>query len=133
MLNKKKLPGETIEFLPDALEIEHAKLPLAVRLTVWAPVVILFAGLIWSIFSKVDVIVTANGKIVTDTPTIVMKPLERSMIQKINVKIGEVVKKDQVLITFDPALNRAESARIANELASLTAQFNRLKAEFLGV
>ena len=133
MLNKKKLPGETIEFLPDALEIEHSKLPLSVRLTVWAPVVILFAGLIWSIFSKVDVIVTANGKIVTDTPTIVMKPLERSMIQKINVKIGEVVKKDQVLITFDPALNRAESARIANELATLTAQFNRLKAEFLGV
>ena len=128
----KKMPKETIEFLPDALEIENEKLPLAVRITVWAPVAILVAGLLWSIFSKVDVIVTANGKVVTDTPTIVMKPLERSMIKQVNVKIGDIVKKDQILITFDPALNAAESARIANELATLTAQFNRLKAEFIG-
>lgn len=132
MSEDNKIPKETVEFLPDALEIENEKLPFAVRLTVWAPVAILVAGLLWSIFSHVDVIVTANGKVVTDTPTIVMKPLERSMIKKVNVKIGEVVKKDQILITFDPALNAAESARIANELATLTAQFNRLKAEFLG-
>lgn len=132
MSDKSKVPNDAIEFLPDALEIENEKLPFAVRFTVWAPVLILIAGLLWSIFSKVDVIVTANGKVVTDTPTIVMKPLERSMIKQVNVKIGDVVKKDQILITFDPALNSAESARIANELATLTAQFNRLKAEFLG-
>ena len=132
MSDKSKVPNDAIEFLPDALEIENEKLPFAVRFTVCAPVLILIAGLLWSIFSKVDVIVTANGKVVTDTPTIVMKPLERSMIKQVNVKIGDVVKKDQILITFDPALNSAESARIANELATLTAQFNRLKAEFLG-
>ena len=91
MSDKSKVPNDAIEFLPDALEIENEKLPFAVRFTVWAPVLILIAGLLWSIFSKVDVIVTANGKVVTDTPTIVMKPLERSMIKQVNVKIGDVV------------------------------------------
>ena len=129
---EKKPPQETVEFMPDALEIANARLPLAIRLTVWAPVAIIVAALLWAIFSKVDVIVTANGKLVTDTPTIVMKPLERSMIKHVNVKIGDVVKKDDILITFDPSLNAAELARLANELATFTAQFKRLRCEFLG-
>ncbi len=130
--NDKKAPQETVEFMPDALEIANSRLPLAIRLTVWAPVAIIVAALLWAIFSKVDVIVTANGKLVTDTPTIVMKPLERSMIKTVNVKIGDVVKKDDILITFDPALNAAELARLANELATFSAQFKRLRCEFLG-
>ena len=130
--NEKKAPQETVEFMPDALEIANSRLPLAIRLTVWAPVAIIVAALLWAIFSKVDVIVTANGKLVTDTPTIVMKPLERSMIKTVNVKIGDVVKKDDILITFDPALNSAELARLANELATFSAQFKRLRCEFLG-
>ena len=128
----KKPPQETVEFMPDALEIANSRLPLGIRLTVWAPVAIIVAALLWSIFSKVDVIVTANGKLVTDTPTIVMKPLERSMIKHVNVKIGDVVKKDDILITFDPTLNAAELDRLANEYATFTAQFKRLRCEFLG-
>lgn len=129
---KTEIPKETVEFLPDALEIQNERLPLAIRLTVWVPCLIIIAALIWATVSKVDVIVTATGKLVTDTPTVIMKPLERSMIKKINVKIGDVVKKDQILITFDPTMNTADVARLENELLTLTAQFNRLKAEFLG-
>jgi HlyD family secretion protein len=59
-----------------------------------------------------------------------MKPLERSVIKKINVKIGDIVKKDQILITFDPAFNNAEAERLKNEMFALTAQLNRLRSEF---
>lgn len=128
---KNAIPGKIVEFQPDALEIKNQKLPFAIRMGVWFPFVLLTAAIIWAIWAKTDVVVRGNGKLVTDRPTIVMKPLERSVIEKINVRIGDVVKKDQILITFDPAINTAEAERLKNEIDALSAQRDRLQAEFL--
>ncbi len=127
---KNDTPKEIIAFEPDALELKNERLPLAVRLCVWLPVVLVVIAVLWASLAKVDVVVQGNGKLVTDRPTIVMKPLERSVIESINVKIGDVVKKDQILITFDPAFNTAEAERLKNESAALSAQLARLRAEF---
>ncbi len=125
-------PDEVIEFQPDALEIKNERLPLPVKLCVWAPAAVIVVAIIWASIAKVDVIVPANGKLVTGRPTIVMKPLERTVIKSIDVRIGEVVKKDQVLITFDPTDSRAEADKLKNEIDALGAEFNRLQAEFNG-
>ena len=134
MLNKNsqenKVPEKIVEFQPDALEIKNQKLPFDIKFGVWFPFIVLAGAIIWSIWAKTDVVVRGNGKLVTDLPTIVMKPLERSVIEKINVKIGDVVKKDQILITFDPAINTAEAERLKNEINALEAQRARLQAEF---
>ena len=125
-----KIAPEAVEFQPDALEIKYEKLPLWIRYSVLYSVLFVAGVLIWACLCKVDVVVQAPGKLVTDDSSIVMKPLERTVIKKIHVKIGEVVKKDQVLITFDPTINRAEAERLTKELSILTAQYNRLLAEF---
>ncbi len=129
---KNDTPKEIIAFEPDALELKNERLPLAVRLCVWLPAVLVLIAVVWACLAEVDVVVQGNGKVVTDQPTVVMKPLERSVIQKINVKIGDIVRKDQILITFDPAFNTAEAERLKNEITALTAQLNRLTAEFTG-
>lgn len=129
-MNTNETPKEIIKYQPDALEIKNERLPLAIRLGVWIPFFVLTATIIWSCLAQVDVVVQGTGKLVTDKPTIVMKPLERSVIKKINVKIGDIVKKDQILITFDPAFNNAEAERLKNEMFALTAQLNRLRSEF---
>ncbi len=130
MKNKETTPRETVEFLPDALEIKNQRLPWAIRLGVWAPVLAIVGGILWATFGKVDVIVQATGKLVTDQQTVVMKPLERSVVKELNVRIGDVVKENQVLITFDPTFNEAESEKLKDELSTLTAKYNRLRAEF---
>ncbi len=127
---KNKVPKEIVAFEPDALELKNERLPFLIRMCVWLPVIIVAAAIAWAYWAEVDVVVQGNGKLVTDQPTIVMKPLERSVIQQINVKIGDIVKKDQILITFDPAFNTAEAGRLKNETAALSAQLNRLRAEF---
>ena len=129
-MNTNEMPKEIIKYQPDALEIKNERLPLPIRLGVWIPFFVLTAAIIWSCLAQVDVVVQGTGKLVTDKPTVVMKPLERSVIKKINVKIGDIVKKDQILITFDPAFNNAEAERLKNETFALTAQLNRLRAEF---
>ena len=123
---------EAVEFQPDALEIKNEKLPLWIRYSVLYAVLFVAAALIWSCVCKVDVVVQAPGKLVTDDSSIVMKPLERTVIKKIHVKIGQIVKKDQVLMTFDPTINQAEAERLVKEISILTAQYNRLLAEFEG-
>ncbi|MBQ7393786.1 MAG: HlyD family type I secretion periplasmic adaptor subunit [Lentisphaeria bacterium] len=123
-------PNEIIDFQSDALEIKNQKLPLAVRLCVWMPLLLVVLAITWACLAQMDVVVQGQGKLVTNVSTIVMKPLERSVIQKVNVQIGDVVKKDQVLITFDPAFNTAEAERLKNDLKLLEAQVARLRAEF---
>ncbi len=128
----EKVPDQIIDFQPDALEIKNQKLPKRIAFGVWLPFVVLVIAIVWACLAKTDVVVRGNGKLVTDSPTIVMKPLERSVIQKVNVKIGDIVKKDQVLITFDPTINAAEAERLKNEIRALEAQLSRLQAEFNG-
>ena len=133
MNNKEQnMPKKIIDFQPDALEIKNQTLPIRIKIGVWLPFIILAAAIIWACLSKTDVVVRGNGKLVTNSPTIVMKPLERSVIKEIYVKIGDVVKKDQTLITFDPAINMAEAERLKSEIDAFEAQLARLHAEFNG-
>ncbi|MBE6394634.1 MAG: HlyD family type I secretion periplasmic adaptor subunit [Lentisphaerae bacterium] len=128
---KDNTPQNIVEFQPDALEIRNERLSPFIRFCVWLPFIIVLLAIIWGIIAKVDVVVQGGGKLVTNESTIVMKPLERSVIKKINVKIGDIVKKDQILITFDPTINKAEADRLNNEILALDAQLKRLRAEFL--
>ncbi len=124
------IPREAAEYQPDALELKNARLPLMIRLCVYLPFLALVVAIAWSIWAKVDVVVQGNGKLVTDDPTVMMKPLERSVIKQIHVRIGDIVKKGQTLITFDPTINNAEAERLKNEMDALFAELARLRAEF---
>ena len=125
-------PLKVIDFQADALEIANRPLPRAIRFGVWFPLVAVILAIVWAVIAKTDVVVQGGGKLVTNLSTIIMKPLDRSVIKSIDVKIGDVVKKEQVLITFDPEINQAEADRLANEISALDAQRERLEAEFAG-
>jgi len=129
---KNEIPRKIIEFQPDALEIQNERLPLAIRLCVWLPLLLTILAIVWACLARTDIVVQSTGKIVTDKPTIIMKPLERTVIEGIDVKIGDIVKKDQILIRFDPAFNIADAERYKNEMDALSAQLRRLQAEFNG-
>ena len=118
------------EMPPDAIEIKNERLPFWARYSTWSGAIFLLAVLIWACWFKVDVIVQANGKLISDKPTIVMKPLDRWVIREIKVKVGDIVEPGQELIVFDPTINQAEVERLQKEIEFLTAKFDRLKAEF---
>lgn len=132
MKHEKEVPAKIVEFQSDALELKDQKLPFLVRCCVWIPFLTLAAAIAWACWAEVDVVIQANGKLVTDKQTIVMKPLERSVIKSVHVKIGDVVKKGDLLFTFDPTFNQAESERLKNEQVMLEAELARLDAEAEG-
>lgn len=123
---------DAVEFLPDALAIRHEPLPFWARSgLLWMGLFFLLA-LVWACLGKVDVIVTAGGRLVSDHPTIVMKPLERTVLKQVHVAVGDRVKAGQDLASFDPVFSRADSERLATEVRLYQAQFDRLFAESLG-
>lgn len=128
----KKLNSTAVDFQPDAVEIAMRPLPLAARMGIVFGVTVFFSALIASYFCKVDVIVEGSGKLVSANQNIVMKPLERSVIKSIDVKVGQVVNPGQLLISFDPSINKTEEERLRSELSNIDAQCGRLLAEFDG-
>jgi HlyD family secretion protein len=130
--DKKQVTEEAIAFLPDAIEIKNEKLPLWARYSVIFSLIFFACAILWASLGKVDVVVKAGGELTSDKQNIVMKPRESSMIKEIKVRIGDVVEKDQVLVTFDPTLSEADVERIAREVAVLSAKYERFMAEFTG-
>ena len=134
MFKKKTEKQNTtvIEFLPDADEIERTPLPPSARVTIHVLLVAFIAFVLWATFSELDRIVSAHGRLITPLPNIVIQPLETSIIQSIEVKTGQVVKKGEVLATLDPTFAQADEAQLRKQLSSLETQSKSLEAELNG-
>lgn len=124
-----KVPYEAQDFQPDAIELENHQPPVSMHFA-WFVVIAAILFLIgWASLTHVDKIVTADGKVTTVRPPITMKPLDRSTIRKVNVQVGQRVKKDDVLFVFDQTVNQQELQRLNEQLRSLRAEKARLESE----
>jgi hemolysin D len=120
------------EFQSDAIEIEQRTPPRIARMTLYCVVALIVAAVTWASVSHVDMIVTAQGKLVTTRPNLVVQPLETSVIRDIPVRAGDVVKRGDVLATLDPTFSQADAAQLRTRIAVFDATINRLKAELGG-
>lgn len=127
---KEKTITPAIEFQPDALEIKQSRLPFFARFTPYAAFVMMAGAILWASIGKTDTVVQAPGKLVSEEQNIMMKPREITVIKKVHVEEGDIVKANQILISFDPENYRSEKERLESEISTLQAQFGRLFAEF---
>jgi hemolysin D len=124
--------GPVIEFLPDADAIERDAIPAYIRSTLWVLAAALLSFLVWASFSEVEKVVVAQGRLTNPLPNIVVQPLETSIIQKIEVRVGQVVRKGELLATLDPTFAQADEAQLRARLQSLETQTKGLSGELSG-
>jgi len=117
------------DFQPDAIELEAVQPPLSAHAVLYALLALIVIALVWASVSKVDVVVTAPGKIVTDAQTVVIQPLETSVIRSLDIRVGQLVRKGEVIATLDPTFAEADVAQVKQRIASLAAEIARLEAE----
>jgi hemolysin D len=132
MIGKKKLREDILEYQPDAVEIEERPVPGRVRWVLYVIVAALVATVTGAAVFKVDRIVVAEGELITTTPTIVVQPLNTAVIRSIQVEIGDLVEKDQVLATLDPTFTGADLSQLHKRDLALGVQIRRIKAELRG-
>src|SRR5689334_14677175 len=63
------------EFQSDAIEVEQRSPPRFARFTLYCLLALIVVAVAWATVSKVDMIVTAQGKLVTVRPNLVVQPL----------------------------------------------------------
>lgn len=102
------------------------------RFVLWMLAGLLAALTIGLMVAKVDMVVAANGKIITTDSQIVVQPLETSVVRSLAVKPGDKVKAGDVLATLDPTFTEADAAELSAKLRNLDATYARLEAELAG-
>lgn len=124
----KKIDDDSYEFKPILVEIEdHPQNPLG-RTIVYIVTLSLIFFVLWSILAKVDIVVSASGKVIPNGEIKILKPLENGIVSKILVKEGQKVKAGEALILVDPSVSSVNLQTHKENLAALLSAIARLVA-----
>jgi len=126
---EKKSTQQILEYQPDAVEIEERPVSGKVRWVLYLILGSLVAVVIGAIIFKVDRIVVAEGKLLTTSPTVVIQSLNTAVVRSIEVRVGDVVEKDQLLATLDSTFASADLSQLSKQQLSLQAQLRRIQSE----
>lgn len=129
MQPKARLSKEALAFQPDAVEVEEGAPAGLSRLALYGVTLLIGVAATFAAIAEIDEIVVAQGKLVTTTPTIVVQPLETSIVRSVHVAAGDVVKAGQVLATLDATFSQSDVDQRRARFAALDAQVKRLEAE----
>jgi len=119
---------EEVEFYPAVLEVlETPPSPLG-RTIIHVIMLFLTLAILWACIGSVDIIATAQGKIVPTTRIKTIQPLEAGVVHTIRVQDGQQVKANDVLIEIDSTISQAERDRLHSEFITASLDAARLKA-----
>lgn len=121
-----------LEYQSPTAALVARPVPAGVRYTAWAIVAmfVVVAGLIALV--PVDRVVSAAGKVTSVTGNLTVQPLDASLVRRIEVKEGQVVRAGQALAELDPTFAAADEKSLAEQAGSLQAEVDRLEAETQG-
>jgi hemolysin D len=123
-----KRSADELAFLPAALEIVETPASPTGR-AVGAIIIAIFClALIWAGVGEIDIVATAQGKIVSSGRTKVIQPFETGVIRAIRVQDGQQVKAGDALIELDPTITQAERDHLRADLLSAQLDIARLRA-----
>jgi HlyD family secretion protein len=125
-------PAIISEFQPDAVELEERVPARVARMTLYGVTGLIGAAVLWASVSFIDEVVVAPGRLITTKPTIVVQPLETSIIRSIDVSVGDVVRAGQTLATLDATFTQADVDKQRTKFSALDAQVKRIEAELAG-
>lgn len=123
-----KFFDDSYEFKPLLAEIEESPVSPLGRTIFWIIVLTILFFSVWLIFGKVDIVVSARGKVIPDGEIKVLQPLDTGVIGKILVKEGDFVKKGQILMEIDPSTTRPELESVQKNLNQVELEKLRLNA-----
>ncbi|WP_315716584.1 MULTISPECIES: HlyD family type I secretion periplasmic adaptor subunit [unclassified Bradyrhizobium] len=114
------------EFLPAALEIVETPASPVGRAVAGTIMLFFVIAIGWSIVGHVDIIASAQGKIVPTGRTKTIQPLEAGVVAAIHVQDGDKVHAGDVLVELDRTVTEAERRRVAQGLMQARLDVARL-------
>ncbi|MEO6921321.1 MAG: HlyD family type I secretion periplasmic adaptor subunit [Collimonas sp.] len=87
------------------------------------------AGLVWANFATVEEITQGEAKIVSKSREQVIQSLEGGILEEMDVREGDIVKKGQVLLKIDETRAKSAYKEAFSKYVGLQATIDRLRAE----
>lgn len=128
----RRLPEEDVDFATDVRATILSQTPRGGRRIIWATFLLLFIFLIWASFSDLEEVTRGEGKVVPSGHVQVVQNLEGGIVSEILVNVGDVVKKDQLLLRLDKTRFASSFEEKRAKYLSNKAKSARLKAEANG-
>ena len=103
-----------MEFLPAVLEIQETPPHPLPRVVLWVISSLIFLALIWSILGKINIIATAQGKVIPSDFVKYVQSMNSATVSKILVQDGQYVESGATLIELNSIITQAELAKLEN-------------------
>jgi len=117
------------DFQSETAEITGAPDPLTARLLLYVLAAMVLLAILLGSVLKIERVVSGNGRVVSDVPSLLVQPLETSIVRSILVHAGQKVRQGDVLATLDPTFSTADVGNLREQAARLQASIARLQAE----
>ena len=120
---------DPLDFSPALLRVQGQPPAPFARVLLYILLTLLFLLILWSIFGRLDVVATAEGKLLPQTYIKIVQPAEQGVIRDILISEGESVKAGQVLMRLDATLSEAEGKQIQSDYLGKKISLRRIDAE----
>ena len=110
------------EYMPDRLAAFFLR-PQRINFLIVRGTLALFILLgIWASIAELEEVTVGEGKVIPSNQVQVIQNLEGGIVNGIPVRIGDIVKRDQIVLNIDPT-------RFSSSLGETKAKFNALRAK----
>jgi len=124
-----KLSRESLEFAPGLLAIQESPPQSLPRVVLYLVVTLFGVLLLWSVFGRLDIVASAEGRLIPQDYVKVVQPADAGIVKEILVHEGEHVVAGQVLLRLDPQDATADGKSLQTELTLRSLQLRRIDAE----
>ena len=114
------------EFMPAAIEIQNTPASPVGRTIIYSILLLFTIAVLWACFGRIDIVATAQGKVVPSERVKIVQPLETAAIESIHVKEGQSVKAGDPLITLNTNITQADVRRFREEWRGVALKQLRL-------
>lgn len=126
------MPAEEIDYFTDIRTSIMVQSPRGGRTILWATMLLFAILIVWASVSKVDQVTRGHGKVIPASQIQVVQNLEGGILAELHVKVGDTVKKDQLLLRIDETRFVSSFEQYRAKSAANRAKAARLQAEASG-
>lgn len=117
--------------LPDLSDLDETSASRSTRV-VWMVTAFLLAFFLWAWLFEIDEVSSGGGKVIPSSREQLIQSLEGGILDKLNVREGQIVEKGQVLAQLDQTRGESSVEESAARYRAALAASARLHAEIEG-
>ena len=120
-------------FANDVRAAVDLRTPRTSRMLLASSLALLVSALVWAHFAVLDEVKRGAGRVVPSRQMQVVQSLEGGIVSALEVRDGDIVQRDQVLVRIADTKFASELGEVTERRGAMTARVTRLEAELKGL